>query len=158
MGSHHNRLDAKGRVSIPAPFRNELKAEAGGAALVLRPSHNHPCIEGWPAAAFAELSASLDQIDVFSAEREDLAMALYADAYSVEPDKEGRIVLPDSLIDHAGLTDAVVFTGAGKTFLIWEPAAAERRRQEARERARARSTPGTRPAPPPAPAPTGGAA
>ncbi len=145
LGTHQNRLDAKGRVSVPAPFRAALRqatqpvAETNGAAqLVLRPSHQHRCIEAWPAAEFHALAEPLNRLNLFSEEHDDLASALYADAYPVETDKEGRIVLPDTLIAHAGLGDAVVFMGLGRRFQIWEPAAAERRRTEARERARVR--------------------
>lgn len=142
LGTHQNRLDAKGRVSVPAPFRALLKAQSSsqgpGISLVLRPSHQHPCIEAWPEHAFQALAEPLERLDHFSEEHEDLAAALYADAYPMETDKEGRIVLPDSLVAHAGLTEAVVFMGLGKTFQIWEPQAAERRRAEARERARER--------------------
>jgi MraZ protein len=137
LGTHTNRLDAKGRVSIPAPFRAVLKpAEAGGAPLVLRPSHKHPCIEGWPAAVFEALATPLDALDVFSEAHDDLSTSLYADAFPVEADKEGRIVLPEALVAHANLSESVVFMGNGRIFQIWEPAAAERRRAEARERAR----------------------
>jgi MraZ protein len=136
LGTHTNRLDAKGRVSIPASFRAALKAGEGG--LVLRPSHKHPCVEGWPAATFHALATPLDALDMFGEAHDDLAAALYADAHPTEPDKEGRIVLPDDLIAHAGLADSVVFMGLGRTFQIWEPEAAERRRAEARERTRTR--------------------
>lgn len=140
MGTHQNKLDAKGRVSVPAPFRAVLKSPDGsnGTHLVLRPSHKHPCIEAWPAAVFEELAGPLSELDLFSEEHDDMAAALYADAYPVETDKEGRIVLPDELVAFAGVNDAVVFMGMGRTFQIWEPAAAERRRAEARERARER--------------------
>ena len=143
LGTHQNRLDLKGRVSVPAPFRAALRlaggTEAAGAApLVLRRAHQHPCIEAWPAAEFHALAAPLQRLDLFSEDHDDLASALYADAFPVEPDKEGRIVLPDTLIAHAGLTEAVVFMGLGRIFQIWEPQAAERRRAEARERARVR--------------------
>lgn len=145
LGTHQNRLDAKGRVSVPAPFRTVLKGQlAAGASnpgvvpLVLRPSHQYPCIEAWPEKAFQALAEPLDRLNHFSQEHEDLAAALYADAYPVETDKEGRIVLPDSLVLHAGLNEAVVFMGLGKIFQIWEPAAADRRRAEARGRARER--------------------
>ncbi|HEX5326577.1 MAG TPA: division/cell wall cluster transcriptional repressor MraZ [Acetobacteraceae bacterium] len=148
LGTHQNKLDAKGRVSVPAPFRAVLRlnGDAGGnnsgnghpAPLVLRPSHQHPCIEAWPVAEFTALSAPLERLDLFSEEHDDLASTLYADAFPAETDKEGRIVLPDVLIAHAGLTDAVVFMGLGRIFQIWEPLAAEHRRAEARERARAR--------------------
>jgi MraZ protein len=141
LGTHQNRLDAKGRVSVPAPFRAALRsrgeADGNGTHLVLRPSHQHPCIEAWPAAEFEALSEPLNRLNLFSPEHDDLAASLYADAFPVEADKEGRVVLPDSLVTFAGLTDAVVFMGLGRIFQIWEPAAAERRRSEARERARA---------------------
>ncbi|MBO0712643.1 MAG: division/cell wall cluster transcriptional repressor MraZ [Acetobacteraceae bacterium] len=141
LGTHLNRLDTKGRVSIPAPFRATLRSQAEnngteGLALVLRPSHKHPCIEGWPASVFQALAGPLERLDLFSEAHDDLAAALYADAFPVESDKEGRIVLPELLAAHAGLKDAVVFMGLGRTFQIWEPEAAERRRAEARERAR----------------------
>jgi MraZ protein len=148
LGTHQNRLDAKGRVSVPAPFRAVIRALNGtaepesagqnGAPVVLRPSHKHPCIEAWPASVFRQLATPLERLDLFSEEHDDLAAALYADAFPVDADKEGRIILPEGLVAHAGLTDAVVFMGLGRTFQIWEPAAAERRRAEARERARSR--------------------
>ncbi len=143
LGTHINRLDAKGRVSIPAPFRAALRTENGGSAsLVLRPSHTHPCAEGWPDAVFQAVAARrLEALEAFSEAYDDMAAAIYADAYPVEADKEGRIVLPDSLVAHANLSDSVVFMGIGRTFQIWEPAAAERRRAEARERARAQAVP-----------------
>lgn len=143
LGTHQNRLDAKGRVSIPAPFRAALRnggeCNGNGTHLILRPSHKHPCIEAWPTAEFQALGEPLDRLDLFSEEHDDLASALYADAYPVESDKEGRIVVPDALIAHAALGEAVVFMGLGRIFQIWEPEAAGRRRTEARERARARS-------------------
>ena len=147
LGTHLNRIDGKGRVSIPAPFRAALRAlsEDGLAPLVLRQSHSYACVEGWPAREFAALATPLDRLDVFGEDHEDLAQVLYSDAYPVESDKEGRIVLPDMLVQHANLSDAVVFMGLGRIFQIWEPQAAERRRAEARERARARrlTLPGT---------------
>ncbi|MBV9537320.1 MAG: division/cell wall cluster transcriptional repressor MraZ [Acidisphaera sp.] len=143
LGTHQNRLDAKGRVSIPAPFRSVLRQGQGqgqgpgAASLVLRPSHNYACVEGWPEAEFAALAAPLARLDLFSKEHDALATALYADAYPVEADREGRIVLPDRLRLHANLEEAVVFMGLGRTFQIWEPAAAERWRAELRQRANA---------------------
>ena len=140
LGTHQNKLDAKGRVSVPAPFRTALKGndETNGTHFVLRRSHQHPCIEAWPTPAFDALTESLNQLHVFSQEHDDLAATLCADAFPVEADKEGRIVLPDDLVAYAGLTDTVMFMGLGRIFQIWEPAAAERRRDEARNRARER--------------------
>jgi MraZ protein len=125
-----------------------LRGEGGVAALVLRPSHKHPCIEAWPAPAFYALATPVDQLDTFSDEQDDLATSLYSDACEVVPDKEGRIVLSEDMKTYAGLRDAVVFMGMGRIFTIWEPAAAEQRRAEARDRTRSRSytLPGAKPA------------
>jgi len=137
LGTHTNRLDAKGRVSIPAPFRAALKSNGdANVSLVLRPSHTHPFVEGWPEDAFQALARPLDTLDLFSEAHDDLAAALFADAYPLEADREGRIVLPEALVAHAALTEGVVFMGLGRIFQIWEPAAAERRRAEVRERAK----------------------
>jgi transcriptional regulator MraZ len=73
---------------------------------------------------------------LFSQAHDDLAASLYSDAFAVEADKEGRILLPNDLVSYAGLGETVVFMGLGRIFQIWEPEAAERRRAEARERTR----------------------
>ncbi len=155
LGTHQNRIDAKGRVSIPAGFRTVLRNRAQAAGIsaddgaseatpvqvVLRPSHKQPCIEAWPTDVFAALATPLDQLDMFSEEHDDFAATLYADAYPVDADREGRIVLPEILAAHAALSEQVAFMGLGKTFQIWEPAAAERWRTEARARSRGVSLP-----------------
>ena len=136
-GTHLVRRDGKGRVSIPSAFRAVLRGnDPVNGPLVLRPSHKHPCIEGWHPAEFDAQSTQLQQLPRFSDAEEDLALALYSDAADAEPDKEGRIVLPRPLAEHAGLGEEVAFIGAGSHFQIWQPAAAQRRIAEARERAR----------------------
>ncbi len=146
LGTHQNRLDAKGRVSIPAGFRAILRSRAaesqpGDPLLVLRQSPKHPCIEAWPMPAYLALGPVLDRLDLFSDDGEDMALSVYGDAYPVDPDKEGRIVLPEALAAHAGLSESVAFMGLGRHFQIWEPGAAERRRAEARVRARSVALP-----------------
>jgi MraZ protein len=141
LGTHQNRLDAKSRVSIPAPFRSVLRTLPASAApdtasLVLRPSHTHDCIEVWPATVFHALETSLERYDPLSESYDDFALALYGDAYPVDADKEGRIVLSDDLKAHAHLTDSVSFIGLGRTFQIWQPELALARRTQARESAR----------------------
>jgi MraZ protein len=140
LGTHQNKRDAKGRVSVPAPFRAILKAqsETESISLVLRRSHKHPCIEAWPTPVFEALAEPLERLDLFSPQHDDMAATLYADAFQVEADKEGRIVLPDELVSYAGLQDAVTFMGLGRTFQIWHPAGAERRLSDAREQTRER--------------------
>jgi MraZ protein len=138
MGTHVSRLDAKGRVSIPAPFRAVLKSGPGGSAtLVLRQSHKQLCVEAWPAHVFHALATPMQQLDVFGDAQDDLAFTIYGGATEIEPDRDGRVVLPESLARYAKLGDNAAFVGTGKLFQIWEPEAAERRRVEALERVRA---------------------
>ncbi|SIR37974.1 MULTISPECIES: division/cell wall cluster transcriptional repressor MraZ [Acidiphilium] len=139
LGTHQNRLDAKGRVSIPAAFRAELRGDAEPIKLVFRPSHKHACIEAWPEPMFKTLAAKLDHLQIFSDQHDDLAELIYGDAYKLDADKEGRVLLPEKLVRHAGLTDSVVFKGVGSTFQIWEPEAAERRSAAVRDPERAAS-------------------
>jgi MraZ protein len=142
LGSHLNRLDAKGRVSVPASFRGALKSldanQEGSVSMILRPSHNYPCIEAWPKPFFDRLAQSLDRYELFSREYDDLAAAIYGEAYPTDSDKEGRIILNEMLLAHAELTDNCIFMGTGPTFQIWEPAAARRRAAEARQNVNAR--------------------
>jgi MraZ protein len=140
LGTHQNKLDAKGRVSVPAQFRGVLKtqskdlADSSGVRLVLRPSHHHPCIEAWSETVFNAMAERFEGAVYLSPEEEDFAAAMFADAHPVESDREGRIVLPDKLRTHAQLTEAVVFVAFGNKFQIWEPTAADERLSAGRQR------------------------
>lgn len=142
FGTHQNRLDAKGRVSIPAPYRTHLRngSESGPVWVYLRLSHKYACIDAWPEEVFQKFLAKVDRLDSFSDDQDDFNTSLFADAERMEADKEGRIVLPDYLVQHAGLTDNVTFMGQGRTFQIWEPAAGAQRRIEARASTRLRES------------------
>lgn len=140
LGQHQNRLDAKGRVSVPSAYRSVLKELTGSSGMILLPSFTHACIEAWPTPRFNELQNSLNALDALSAEFEYLATAYFGNACPVEADKDGRILLPDLLLEHAGLSDAVTFMGIGPTFQIWEPAAAVARVAEARAKAKERQS------------------
>ena len=132
------KLDAKNRTSVPAAFRTILKKgdPTAPAAMVLRSSHQYPCIEVYPLDRFAELSAPLDAMDTFGEDQDDFAFTLFPSAHQVEADKDGRIILPDLMVEHANLKDEVAFMGFGKTFHIWEPVAGARAVAEAQERSR----------------------
>ena len=123
-----------------APFRAALRTGEADAptTVILRPSHKFPCIEAWPVPKFEALASSMGRLNQFSDAHEDMSAALYADAFPVESDKEGRILLPAELVEHAALSNQVAFMGMGDTFQIWEPAAGARRRAEARSGARLR--------------------
>lgn len=137
LGTHQNRLDAKGRVSVPAPFRTALKTADGATGLVFRPSHKHACIEAWPVPVFNALATPMNGLDLFSEGHDDMAAVLYANSHPIDPDKEGRVLLPESLVAYAGLGESVTFIGMGRVFHIWEPQAGAAFLAGAAERARA---------------------
>jgi len=128
-GTHANRLDGKGRVSIPAEFRAAMK-EAGVTKLLLRASHQFTCIEGRTPDAFARMAGATETLDAFSDEHADMTLLLYSGASTVAPDGDGRIVLSPELASYAGLGETAMFAGAGNRFEIWEPAAFARRKEE----------------------------
>ncbi len=107
--------------------------------MILRPSTTFACIEAWPVTYFNDLAESLEKMDVLSQDYDDRATDLYSQATLVQADGDGRILLPEKLVKHAKLENAVVFMGRGSIFQIWEPAAAEQRTLEARENSRARA-------------------
>lgn len=120
-----NRVDRKGRVSVPAAFRSSLPA-SGYQGIVAYASFKHACLHGADLGFMEELSNSIHgDFGLFSDENEALANAILASARQLSFDSEGRITLAKDLMDHAGIKDEVTFVGLGKTFQIWEPAAYE---------------------------------
>jgi MraZ protein len=131
-----NRVDRKGRVSVPATFRAALAAQSFQGVVLFR-SSGHPCLEGFGMDRMEEMSARLDAFDLFSAEQDDLATAIFGDSVQLPFDGEGRIVLPPALVEFAGLDEHAAFVGLGAKFQIWSPATFERRKTEARDRVKA---------------------
>jgi MraZ protein len=124
FGTHENRLDAKGRVSVPAAFRNAWKHETE-MTLVLRPSLIAGCVEGWPTPNYAKYEAELAAMAETDPNRQGFATKIYSDAVELELDGQGRIMLPDHLVAEAQLGEAVCFLGRGTHFHIWAPEAAK---------------------------------
>jgi MraZ protein len=135
--SHHIlRLDAKGRVSIPASFRAAL-AKDGFEGLYCYPCLDRPAIEVGGRALLAEIEQLIASYPPFSEEREHLSVALYGTSEVLKMDGEGRVVLPEALKDHAGIMDAVAFVGLGHKFQIWAPDRFSRQLSEATGKLRA---------------------
>jgi MraZ protein len=130
-----NRLDKKGRISVPAGFRAALANQAF-QGVVLFPSHHHQCLEGFGWNYMEEMNKRLSSFDLFSDEQDDMATAIFADSVQLPFDKEGRIILTEDLIQHAGLEDQAAFVGLGQKFQIWAPGAFEKRRETARKNMR----------------------
>jgi MraZ protein len=114
------RLDAKGRVSIPASFRSVL-ARDGFTGLYCYPALDQPAVDAGGHALLAEIEALVGRFPPYSDRREEFLVALYGRSETVNIDGEGRVVLPDELKSHAGIADSVAFVGLGHKFQIWEP-------------------------------------
>jgi MraZ protein len=129
-----NRVDKKGRVSVPATFRAALAAQSF-AGIVCYRSFTNACIEGCGMDFMERLSDGAQSFDAFSAEQEDLSALIFADARQLPWDPEGRIVLPEDIMAHAGISESVSFVGKGQTFQIWQPEAYKAVEAEIRTRA-----------------------
>lgn len=133
-----NRLDAKGRVSIPASFRAVLERDgyrsAGGAGIYCYPSLDAPALDCGGERLAQKIDGLLAGLPDYSDERDQLSVALYGDVQILAVDGDGRVVIPEPLRAHAGLDAQVTFVGMGDKFQIWNPAAFEERRRLAREK------------------------
>ncbi|MBQ8294355.1 MAG: division/cell wall cluster transcriptional repressor MraZ [Alphaproteobacteria bacterium] len=122
LSSYENRLDTKGRVSVPAPFRASI-SKGDFAGVVLYRSFTNNCIEGLTMERMEKLATATDKMGVFDSDLDDLTAMLFADARQLAFDVTGRIVIPAELLAHAGITDTAVFVGRGNSFQIWNPEA-----------------------------------
>lgn len=119
--SHHAlRLDAKGRLSVPAAFRAVLAAEQA-SGLYCYPALDRPAIDAGGQALLKDIDQLIASFPPYSEEREQLTTALYGTSDTLKMDAEGRIVLPDTLKDYAFIRGQAVFVGLGRKFQIWEP-------------------------------------
>jgi MraZ protein len=129
-----NKIDRKGRVSVPATFRAAL-AEQPFQGIVAFPSFQLNALHCAGMDWMQSLIESTRNVDLFSPEHDELTAALFADAKQLPFDSEGRIMLPEALCAHAKLTESAAFAGRGHYFEIWEPQALEAYKAEARKRA-----------------------
>jgi len=136
LGRFTSKIDSKGRVSVPAAFRDELAGQTF-KGIIAYPSLKNDSIEASGLDWIEELSRLRDSYDPQS-EEYDAFSAIFGDAYRLPFDPEGRIILPEMLIAHANITDSAIFLGNTRSFEIWHPervpAVQEQRRALVRER------------------------
>ncbi|MFV0626693.1 MAG: division/cell wall cluster transcriptional repressor MraZ [Alphaproteobacteria bacterium] len=127
-----NKVDTKGRVSLPADYRaivKELSTE-----IVCYRSLTSPCIEGCTEELLDKLATDIEtSLDFFSQEQDDLTSIIFGDAKRFQFDSTGRVVLTEKLMKHAGIMDTAVFVGKGKKFQIWNLENWEKEEQRIRE-------------------------
>ncbi len=120
LSTFENKVDTKGRVSLPAQFRNVLQEE-GQSYLVLYESSINKCIEGCSLARIEELSKKIDDLDPFSDEKDAFSAIVLGGSAQLQFDKDGRILLPKNLKEFANIKSSATFIGKGQIFEIWQP-------------------------------------
>ncbi len=135
LSTFTNKIDTKGRVSVPAQFRNYLTQNESGGVIVYE-SFVNPCLEGCNVERIKKLSESIDDLDPFSLERHSLATALLGGSTQLMMDGDGRIILPETLLKKAKIKDSAIFVGKGSTFEIWGLSGFEEYMQNARKQAK----------------------
>ncbi len=130
-----NKIDSKGRVSVPAQFRAALTSQ-DFSGIIIYESFINDCIEGCDLNRIKALSDSIDNLDPFSEERDAFATAILGNAIQLAFDSDGRVILPQNLIKKVEIKDQAVFIGKGSTFEIWQPVKFEQYLVKAKESAR----------------------
>jgi MraZ protein len=117
LGTHSPRLDEKGRLILPAKFREQLEE----GVVVTRGQER--CLYVFPVAEFTRLAEQLRQAPVTSKQARDYLRVFLSGASDEAMDRQGRVTIPTALRTYAGLTRDCAVIGAGQRVEIWDAAA-----------------------------------
>ncbi len=133
LSTYENKLDKKGRVSVPASFRSYL-SNMGYNGIVCFPSFNNQSIEAWPQDRIEKISNAIDTLNPFEDKKDYFATSILSESINLQFDSEGRILITEKLLRHAKIKNSMLFVGQGKTFQIWEPTSFEKFRVTSRKK------------------------
>ena len=133
LSTYENRIDKKGRVSVPASFRSHL-SNLGYNGIICYPSFNNQSIEVCSQDRIEKLSSSIDSLNPFEEKRDFFATSILSESINLQFDNEGRVSLSSKLLKHAKIKNSMLFVGQGKTFQIWEPTTFEKFKTHARKK------------------------
>ena len=134
LSSFENKIDKKGRVSVPATFRSYLNT-LGYNGFVSYPSFNHSALEACSQDRIEKLSSTIDSLNPFEEKRDYFATSVLSESEIHQFDTEGRVSISEKLLNHAKIKNHVLFVGLGRTFQIWEPTNFEKFKALARKKA-----------------------
>jgi len=120
LSSFENKIDKKGRVSVPANFRSHLNS-MGYNGFISYPSFNHTALEACTQDRIEKLSNAIDSLNPFEEKRDYFATSVLSESENLQFDTEGRVSISEKLLSHAKIKSNVLFVGLGKTFQIWDP-------------------------------------
>ena len=119
LGQYTHTLDGKGRLTIPARFREEIKLNE---TVVITRGLDH-CLTVYPIEVWNEIAQKVNALPITDPRGRALRRIFFADAMSAEPDHQGRVLVPDRLREYAGfgLTADVIVVGLDRFLELWEP-------------------------------------
>ena len=130
-----NKIDTKGRVSVPASFRTVL-AKDSYDGIYCYPSLDAPALDAGGRRLVDKINGLVQDLAPYSDEYDHLATALFGTSEVLSIDQDGRTILPDRLREHAGIITHVTFVGLGEKFQMWEPKRFDKHLSEARQKVR----------------------
>ena len=136
VSQYTNRLDAKGRVSVPAQFRATLTKD-GFEGIYCFPSPFQSAVDVGGNDLINEIKQRLQGLVTLTPEHDSVSTALFGISETLKIDKDGRVLLSDTIKAHANITDSVTFVGQGYKFQIWEPSSFQQHQTEAMKNAMA---------------------
>jgi len=140
LSTYENKIDKKGRVSVPASFRSHL-SNLGYNGVICYPSFNNSSIEACSQDRIEKISSAIDSLSPFEEKRDYFATAVLSDSSHLIFDTEGRVQFPKKLLNFAKISSDILFVGLGKTFQVWSPKNFEKFKTFARKKAlQSRST------------------
>jgi MraZ protein len=120
LSKHQNKIDKKGRVSIPSGFRSVL-AEEKFNGIIVYPSFKNKCIEACSMSRLQEIYDIIQNLDPYSEERDAFETIVMGESIQLQFDNEGRVIIPPHLTQQAGISEQAFFVGKGLVFEIWDP-------------------------------------
>ncbi len=117
-------IDKKGRVSVPAHFRQILGNQTDNGSntpLVVYPSIKHQAIEACSIERLMQLHELISELDPYSEERDAFETLILGEAVQLSCDSEGRIMMPKHLLEFGDINERICFLGKGKVFEMWNP-------------------------------------
>ena len=128
-----NKIDKKGRVSLPSQFRNALPKKSKNEIILFK-SLKFKSIEGCSSERIDKIANRIEELDIFSDDQDDFSTSIFSEIIPTNLDKEGRFLIPENLKAYSNISSEVTFIGQGHYFQIWEPLAATERQKKSRER------------------------
>ena len=133
LSSFENKIDKKGRVSVPATFRSHLNS-MGYNGFISYPSFSHHALEACSQDRIEKLSGVIDSLNPFEEKRDYFATSILSESENLQFDTEGRVSMSEKLLKHAKIKSNLVFVGLGKVFQIWDPKLFENFKSTARKK------------------------